>query len=80
MVFNLHSHFILPRVAAFCLTNEDDAVAVCVADVDVCRLYRLAFLQPGDLRPGLALQTSRWVYDVAQEMLRILINWDTALP
>lgn len=56
MVFNLHSHLILPRVAAFCFTDEDDAITVCVADADVGRLYGFALLQPGDLRPGFALQ------------------------
>lgn len=66
MVFNLHTHLILPRVAAFGLTYEDDAVAVCVADVDVCWLYGLAVLQPGDLRPGFALQTSHGVCYSAQ--------------
>ena len=66
VVFNLHTHLILPRVAAFGLTYEDDAVAVCVADVDVCWLYGLAVLQPGDLRPGFALQTQHGVCYSAQ--------------
>lgn len=35
MVFNLHCHLILPRVAAFGLTDEDDTIAVCVTDADV---------------------------------------------
>lgn len=58
MVFNLYCHLILPRVAALCFTDEDDAVAVCVADADMGRLYGLTVLQPHDLRPGFALQTS----------------------
>lgn len=35
MVFNLYGHLILPRVAAFCFTDEDDAVTVCVANANM---------------------------------------------
>lgn len=66
MVFNLHGHLVLSRVAAFCFTDEDDAVTVCVADANMCRLYGVALLQPGDLRPGFALQMSHRVYYSAQ--------------
>lgn len=69
MVLNLHSHFILSRVTTFCFTDEEDAVAVCVADADVCRLYGLAVLQPVDLRPGFALQISHRVYYSAQRII-----------
>ncbi len=62
MVFNLHSHLVLSGVAAFCFTDEDDAVAVCVADADMCWFYRLAVFQPGDLRPWFALQTPFRIY------------------
>lgn len=58
MVFNLHCHLVLPRVAAFCFTDKDDAITVCVTDADVGRLYGFALLQPGDFRPGFALQTA----------------------
>lgn len=58
MIFNLYFHVILPRVAAFCFTDEDDAIAVCVTDADVGWLDGLTLLQPGDLRPGFALQIS----------------------
>lgn len=58
MVFNLHGHLILSRVAAFCFTDENDAVAVCVADAYVGRLDGLALFQPVDLRPGFTLQKS----------------------
>ena len=58
MVFNLHGHLILSRVAAFCFTDENDAITVCVADADVGRLYGLALFRPVDLRPWFALQTS----------------------
>lgn len=57
VVVNLHSHLILSRVAAFCFTDEDDAVTVCVADADMRGVYGLAFLQPGDLGSRFALQT-----------------------
>lgn len=58
MVFNLHCHVILPRVAALCFADEDDAVTVCVTDANLRRLYRDAILQPGDLRSGFALHTN----------------------
>lgn len=35
MVLNLNSHLVLARVAALCFTDEDNAVTVCVADVNV---------------------------------------------
>lgn len=57
MVFNLHCHLVLPGVAAFRLTDEDDAVAVRVADADVGGLYGRSVLQPHDLWPGFALRT-----------------------
>lgn len=58
MVFNLHSHLVLSRVATLCFTNEDNAVTLCVADANMCRIYGLALLQPSNLWPGFALQTS----------------------
>lgn len=43
VVFHLHIHLVLSRVAAFCFTDEDNAVALRVADADV-RIDILALL------------------------------------
>ncbi len=66
MVFNLHTHLILSGVAAFCFTDEDDAVTVRVADADVCGLYGLAILHPVDLWSGFSLQKPNKVHSAAQ--------------
>lgn len=54
VVFNLHSHLVLSRVATFCFTDEDNAVTLCVADANV-RIDILALLKPADLWPWFAL-------------------------
>ena len=56
VVLHLHRHVVLPGVAALGLADEDDAVAVCVADADVGGVDGLPVLQPGDLRPGFTLE------------------------
>ena len=58
VVLHLHRQLVLPGVAALGLADEDDAVAVRVADADVGGVDGLAFLQPGDLGPGFTLETS----------------------
>lgn len=55
VVFNLHRHLIFPRVAAFCFTDKDDAVTLCVPNANMRWIYGLALLQPADLRPGFSL-------------------------
>lgn len=62
MVLNLNSHLVFARVAALCFTDEDDAVTVSVADVNVRLLNGLAFFQPGDFWPWFALQKAPGVY------------------
>lgn len=59
VVFHLHCHVILARVAAFCFTDEDDAVTVCVTDADMRGIYGLPLLQPVHFRPGFALDTTQ---------------------
>lgn len=61
VIFYLHFHLILPRMATLCFANENDAVAVCVTDANMGRLYGLSVLRPDDLRPGFSLQTSHRV-------------------
>lgn len=43
VVFNLHSHLVLSRVATLCFTDKDNAVTLCVADANV-RIHSLALL------------------------------------
>lgn len=43
VVFNLHSHLVLSRVATLCFPDKDDAVTLCVADANV-RIHILALL------------------------------------
>lgn len=44
VVFNLHSHLIVPRVASLGFTDKYDTVTVCVTDAYMRRFYGLALL------------------------------------
>jgi len=74
VVFNLHCHLILPRVAALRFTDEDDAITVCIADVNMGRLYWLSLLQPGDLWSGFTLVVEKSRATLVQHFTSRLIR------